>query len=144
MRILTDLVDGEVHVAYISVKMGRGDGYCDNSGQGGVLCRVDPETGKIISPATDDYFNVFDKHPDTGIPLVGYQLPMVPEAIALAKEAAHEIPQVAHVGWDMAITPTGPAIIEGNDFPGTDLCQLAPFYPEKEGLWPYYKKLLHW
>ena len=57
---------------------------------------------------------------------------------------AHEIPQVAHVGWDMAITPTGPAIIEGNDFPGTDLCQLAPFYPEKEGLWPYYKKLLHW
>ena len=27
MRILTDLVDGEVHVAYISVKMGRGDGY---------------------------------------------------------------------------------------------------------------------
>ena len=37
-----------------------------------------------------------------------------------------------------------PAIIEGNDFPGTDLCQLAPFYPEKEGLWPYYKKLLHW
>ena len=144
MRILTDLVDGEVHVAYISVKMGRGDGYCDNSGQGGVLCRVDPETGKIISPATDDYFNVYDRHPDTGVEFVGYQLPMVPEAIALAKEAAHEIPQVAHVGWDMAITPTGPAIIEGNDFPGTDLCQLAPFYPEKEGLWPYYKKLLHW
>ena len=144
MRILTDLVDGEAHVAYISVKMGRGDGYCDNSGQGGVLCRVDPETGKIISPATDDYFNVYDRHPDTGVEFVGYQLPMVPEAIALAKEAAHEIPQVAHVGWDMAITPTGPAIIEGNDYPGTDLCQLAPFYPEKEGLWPYYKKLLHW
>ena len=39
---------------------------------------------------------------------------------------------------------SGTAIIEGNDFPGTDLCQLAPFYPEKEGLWPYYKKLLHW
>ena len=105
---------------------------------------MDPETGKVISPATDDYFNVYDRHPDTGVEFVGYQLPMVPEAIALAKEAAHEIPQVAHVGWDMAITPTGPAIIEGNDFPGTDLCQLAPFYPEKEGLWPYYKKLLHW
>ena len=143
MRILTDLVDGQVHIAYITVKMGRGGGVCDNSGQGGVLCRVDPETGRIISPATDDYFNVYDKHPDTGIPFVGYQLPMVPQAIAFAKQAAREIPQVGHVGWDMAITPDGPAIIEGNDFPGTDLCQLAPFYPEKCGLWPYYKELLH-
>ena len=142
MRILTDLVDGQVHIAYITVKMGRGSGVCDNSGQGGILCRVDPQSGKIISPATDDYFNVYEKHPDTGIMLQGYQLPMVDRAVAMAKEAALVFPQVGHVGWDMAITPTGPAIIEGNEFPGTDLCQLAPFYPEKCGLWPYYKELL--
>ena len=142
MRILTDLVDDTVHIAYITVKMGRGGGVCDNSGQGGVLCRVDIESGKICSPATDDYFNVYDKHPDTGIVFQGYQLPMVDEAIALAKKAARKVPQVGHVGWDVAITPDGPAIIEGNDFPGTDLCQLAPFYPEKRGLWPYYKELL--
>ena len=66
----------------------------------------------------------------------------VDEAIAMAKKAALVFPKVGHVGWDIAITPTGPAIIEGNDFPGTDLCQLAPFYPEKCGLWPYYKQLL--
>ena len=142
MRILTDLVDGQVHIAYITVKMGRGSGVCDNSGQGGILCRVDPQSGKIISPATDDYFNVYEKHPDTGIVLQGYQLPMVDRAVAMAKEAALVFPQVGHVGWDMAITPTGPAIIEGNEFPGPDLCQLAPFYPEKCGLWPYYKELL--
>ena len=142
MRILTDLVDGQVHIAYITLKMGRGGGVCDNSGQGGILCRVDPQSGKIISPATDDYFNVYEKHPDTGIVLQGYQLPMVDRAVAMAKEAALVFPQVGHVGWDMAITPTGPAIIEGNEFPGTDLCQLAPFYPEKCGLWPYYKELL--
>ena len=142
MRILTDLVDDTVHIAYITVKMGRGGGVCDNSGQGGVLCRVDIESGRICSPATDDYFNVYDKHPDTGIVFQGYQLPMVDEAIALAKKAARKVPQVGHVGWDVAITPDGPAIIEGNDFPGTDLCQLAPFYPEKRGLWPYYKELL--
>lgn len=142
MRILTDLVDGQVHIAYITVKMGRGSGVCDNSGQGGILCRVDPQSGKIISPATDDYFNVYEKHPDTGIVLQGYQLPMVDRAVAMAKEAALVFPQVGHVGWDMAIMPTGPAIIEGNEFPGTDLCQLAPFYPEKCGLWPYYKELL--
>ena len=142
MRIATELVGDEVYVAYISVKMGRGDCHCDNSGQGGVLCRVDPETGKIVSDATDDYFNVYDRHPDTGVVFKGYQLPIVQEAVAMVKEAAHVIPSVRHIGWDVAITPEGPAIIEGNDFPGTDLCQLTPFCPDKTGLWPFYKKIL--
>ena len=143
MRIVTDRVGDEVHIAYISVKMGRGEGHCDNSGQGGILCRVDPATGKIASDASDDYFEVYDRHPDTGIVLKGYQLPMVPEAIALAKELALQVPGMNHIGWDIAITPDGPAVIEGNDFPGTDLCQLVPFCPDKTGLWPYYKELLH-
>lgn len=143
MRIVTDNVNGNVTIAYIIVKMGTGGSVCDNSGQGGILARVDVDTGRISTPATDDYFHVYDTHPDTGIPLVGYQLPMVPEAIAMAKEAAQVFPQVGHVGWDMAVTPDGPAIIEGNNFPGTDLCQLAPLWPEKIGLWPYYKHILH-
>lgn len=142
MRIVTDLVGDEISIAYVVVKIGRGGGCCDNTGQGGILCRVDVNSGKICSVATDDYFNIFEKHPDTGIVFKGYQLPMVTEAIALAKKAALEIPQMRHIGWDIAITPDGPAIIEGNEYPGTDLCQLAPHYPEKIGLWPYYQKIL--
>lgn len=142
MRIVTDLVGDTVHIAYIVVKIGRGGGCCDNTGQGGMLCRVDPETETICSVATDDYFNVFEKHPDTGVTFKGYRIPMLPEAIALAKQAAREIPQMRHVGWDVAVTPDGPAIIEGNEYPGTDLCQLAPHTPEKQGLWVYYKKIL--
>ena len=143
LRIVTDRVGDEIHIAYIVVKMGTGGGYCDNSGQGGVICRVDPESGKIISVATDDYFNVFEKHPDTGITFKGYQLPMHKEAIEFAKEAAMVVPEIRHVGWDIAITEDGPVLIEGNDYPGTDLCQLAPHFPEKTGLWPYYKKILN-
>lgn len=142
LRIVTDLVEDTVHIAYVVVKMGRGGGVCDNSGQGGILCRVDMDTGKICSVATDDYFHIFPVHPDTGVVLEGYQIPLFQEALALARQAARMVPQIRHVGWDMAITPNGPAIIEGNDFPGTDLCQLAPHYPEKQGLWPYYKKIL--
>ena len=140
LRIVTDRVGDEVYIAYVTVKCGRGDGFCDNSGQGGVICRA--ENGKIISVATDDYFNIYEKHPDTGIEFKGYEIPMYEEAIALAKEAAMVMSQVRHIGWDIAITPNGPAIIEGNDYPGTDLCQLAPHYPEKRGLWPYYKHIL--
>ncbi len=142
LRIVTDLVGDTIHIAYIMVKIGRGGGCCDNTGQGGMLCRVDAESGKIRSVATDDYFNIFETHPDTGVRFEGYTIPMLDEAIALAKKAAREIPQMRHIGWDVAITPDGPAIIEGNEYPGTDLCQLAPHYPEKTGLWPYYKEIL--
>lgn len=142
LRIVTDLVQDQIHIAYIMLKIGRGGHCCDNTGQGGMLCRVDPDAGKIRSVATDDYFNIFEAHPDTGVIFEGYEIPMLDQAIALAKKAALEIPQMRHIGWDIAITPTGPAIIEGNEYPGTDLCQLAPHYPEKTGLWPYYKKLL--
>lgn len=143
LRIVTDRVGDTVHIAYVVVKIGTGGGFCDNSGQGGVICRVDETQGKIISVATDDYFHVFDKHPDTGIVFKGYELPLVKDAIDLAKQAALVVPQITHVGWDVAITPDGPVLIEGNDYPGTDLCQLAPHYPEKCGLWPYYKKILN-
>ena len=51
MRIVTDRVGDTVHIAYIVLKIGRGDGFCDNSGQGGVICRVDEKTGKICSVA---------------------------------------------------------------------------------------------
>ena len=46
-------------------------------------------------------------------------------------------------GWNRPPPPAPPAIIEGNNFPGTDLCQLAPLWPEKTGLWPYYKRILN-
>lgn len=143
LRILTDRVGDTVHIAYIVVKIGRDGGFCDNSGQGGVICRVDEKTGKICSIATDDYFNTYEVHPNTGITFNGYQIPMLDEAVKLAKEAAFVVPQTCHVGWDVAITHNGPVLIEGNDYPGTDLCQLAPHYPEKIGLWPYYKRILN-
>lgn len=143
LRIVTDRVGDTTHIAYIVVKVGTGGGFCDNSGQGGVICRVDEQSGKIVSVATDDYFHVYDCHPDTGIAFKGYSIPMLADAVKLAKQAAQVVPEICHVGWDVAITPEGPVLIEGNDYPGTDLCQLAPHYPEKQGLWPYYKKILN-
>lgn len=142
IRIVTDLVGETVRVAYLVVKIGRGGGCCDNTGQGGMFCRVDPKTATICSVATDDYFNVYDAHPDTGVVFKGYRLPMLADAIETVERAAREIPQMRHIGWDVAITPDGPAIIEGNEYPGTDFCQRAPHTPEKCGLWPYYREIL--
>ncbi len=100
-----------------------------------------PGDGEDHLPATDDYFNVYDRHPGHRGGVRGLSAAHGAGGHCSGQGGGpHEIPQVAHVGWDMAITPTGPAIIEGNDYPGTDLCQLAPFLSGEGGLWPYYKE----
>lgn len=143
MRIVTDRVGDTVHIAYIVLKIGRGDGFCDNSGQGGVICRVDEKTGKICSVATDDYFNVYETHPDTGIRFEGYQLPMVQEAVDFAKKAALVVPQICHVGWDVAITPGRPRAHRGQRLPRNGSVPACAALSGEAGLWPYYKEILN-
>jgi hypothetical protein len=143
MRIVTDLVDGQTHIAYVVLKSGNGGAVCDNSGQGGLICAVDKKTGVVTSIATDDLIaHHYEKHPYTGVEFKGFQIPLFQEAVAMCKEAAHVVPQIRHVGWDVAITPDGPVFIEGNNYPGTDLCQLYWNTPERQGLMPFYRKLL--
>lgn len=144
MRIVTDIGDdGKPYIGYVVLKCGSGGGYCDNSGQGGLICGVDKQTGKVISCATDDLIvHRYDTHPDTGVPFLGFCIPLFDEAKAMCLEAAMLQPQVRHVGWDVAITADGPAFIEGNTYPGTDLCQLYWNTPQREGLMPFLRSIL--
>ena len=57
------------------------------------------------------------------------------------KEAAKVIPEVAYVGWDVAISENGPVIVEGNCFPG--VFQVKPsLVDKKEGLIPNYNEIM--
>ena len=143
MRIVTLVApDGIAHCAYAVCKMGNEGKFVDNMENSGLACPIDQETGKICGVAHTSKLINYDTHPYTGIPLIGYQLPYVKEAIEMCKRAALEVPQIKYVGWDVCIMPDGPAIIEGNDFPGYDFYQLPEHTPDKIGLLPYYRSLL--
>ena len=51
-------------------------------------------------------------------------------------EAALEIPQIGYMGWDIAFTPNGPVLVEGNEYPGNGLLQLPEHTPDKIGIMP--------
>lgn len=55
-----------------------------------------------------------DRHPDTNLPLIGFALPGWDSAIALVKEATRHFPGLGIQNWDVALTPTGPVLIELN------------------------------
>lgn len=142
LRIVTMVVNGKAQCVYVVCKMGNEGKFVDNMENSGLCCPVDIETGKIAAVAHTSKLIVYDKHPYTGVELVGYQLPYIKEAIELCQQAALEVNEIKYVGWDVCITPDGPVIIEGNDYPGYDFWQLPEQTPNKIGLLPFYKKLL--
>lgn len=64
-----------------------------------------------------------DAHPATGAPVRGRVLPAWPEARALALRAHQVFSDRMLVGWDIALTATGPTILEGNSYPDVHYLQ---------------------
>ena len=58
----------------------------------------------------------FDTHPDTGVPFAGLRIPMYEEALALVRNASRHFGFMRTIGWDVAITPDGPMLIEANAY----------------------------
>ncbi len=141
MRMIT-LIDsqGEPHVIFATQKFGLNGRVVDNYGFG---CRVDLETGKICSPGVSGDGSlaiVYDEHPLTHVKLVGRDIPMFFDACEMVKKAAMKIPQMRYIGWDVGITPDGPAIVEGNNYCAHDFWQLPAQTPEKTGMLPVFQK----
>ena len=67
---------------------------------------------------------------------------MLEEVKALALKAALMYPEFHYVGWDICMTEKGPAIIEGNDYPGHDIYQLPPHRTNGIGVLPKFQKAM--
>lgn len=143
LRIATLVDDNRIpHLLYAVCKMGNEGKFVDNMENSGLCCPLDPETGEIVGVAHTSALINYDTHPYTGVKLIGYKVPYVKEAIELCLKAALVVEDIRYVGWDCAITPSGPAIIEGNTYPGYDFWQLPEHTPDKIGLLPVIKQLV--
>ena len=139
LRMCT-FVDGDhADLLYSVLKVGTPGHYVDNLCSGGVHSPIDPDTGKLFYAGRNEERDFTDVSPSTGVPLVGFQVPFFHEATEYVKKLAMIIPSVRYVGWDIAITPTGPLVIEGNPYPGSFFWQLPQYGPKAGGLWPYFK-----
>lgn len=109
--------NGKGHIINCVLRAGVGDSVVDNYCSGGAIYPVDIEfgviTGKGKSRCGDDHM----VHPGTNIMMLGYQ---VPNWQILKKEivcAAERLQTLRLVGWDVALTDNGIALIEGNHNP---------------------------
>lgn len=136
MRIVTFNAGDRVEVIAAALRIGAG-GDVDNFSGGGMYTMLDDE-GIAQCPAFDDNNSIHSIHPLSGVPIVGFEVPHFEAALELVAEAARRIPEVPYVGWDVAIAPNGPVLIEGNY--NTGVFQAKPSVSgQRRGLLPRYR-----
>ena len=139
LRMFTFVKDGKAYFLQAILKIGNG-GVIDNFSSGGMYTFVD-NNGVVLAPAIDQDDNYFEKHPLTNEKIVGFKVPLFNEAVELVRKAALIVPDMAYVGWDVAIGEDKPILVEGNWFPG--VFQMKPSFKEnKDGILTLYKKYM--
>lgn len=117
IRLITFNNKGKVEIFCSALRIGVKGRSVDNWNAGGMVVGIDTETGRLRKTG---YFKPglggrVDKHPDTGVVLDGFPLPFFQEGVKMVCDLHGYLYGIHSVGWDIAITPDGPIIIEGND-----------------------------
>ncbi len=117
VRIDTLLADGRCVNSSAVQKLGQGNAPVDNGGHGGLVVQVDLESGRLARLAKQKARfgpEAFSAHPDTGVSFAGTQIPFWSELRSIVCRAAFALPTLPTLGWDVAVTPDGPVLIEAN------------------------------
>jgi alpha-L-glutamate ligase-like protein len=94
----------------------RQSGGRANLHQGGIGAGVDLETGLTCHAVQRNRF--VDAHPDTGLPVVGMQVPYWEEVLQLSRKVSRAV-GLGYVGVDVVVDESfGPMLLEANARPG--------------------------
>ncbi len=107
--------DGTWHLRLPFIKFGQSGSQVDNISAGGLFAGID-EAGRAGLLHSSKSFESLECHPDTGHRVQGMEVPFFTEARELALRASNAVGFLRTIAWDVAITPGGPTIIEGNHF----------------------------
>lgn len=115
VRFATYLKKNSVMQMFSFLRIGTGGCIIDNATAGGIAAAIDMETGIVTTPGWRENLTTYLKHPDTGIKIIGMQIPKWNELLKLVNELAYIVPEQKYVGWDLALTDDGWVMVEGND-----------------------------
>ena len=139
MRVVTILgADGVPEIMPGAVlRVGRKGRVADNFHHYGIASQIDIQTGMVCSTGIDKNGNRYVVHPDVGVPIIGFVVPMWDEICNTVLAAAKIVPEVRFIGWDVAVTKDAKVVlIEGNNRADPDVGQMS----DGIGKWHFYEK----
>ncbi|SDE49016.1 Sugar-transfer associated ATP-grasp [Pricia antarctica] len=120
MRIISLITSsGQAEIIGAAMRFGVGSSVVDNASSGGFVVGVNVASGTLKRMGR--YFLDYGggeiyEHPDSGFKLEGFKIPYFKEACEEVLKGVTVIPD-RFIGWDVAITPSGPTLVEANAAP---------------------------
>lgn len=153
IRVISVFDSGNCVIISAALRMGNGK-RTDNVSAGGLIAPINIKDGLVYKPAISGdptCIKQYPSHPITGTSIVGLYIPFWDELLAMIQKMAKILSSIKSIGWDIAITPTGPVLVEMNNHWNVHglqkssgdgiLPKLAPYIP-KSVLYPAHRKLL--
>lgn len=114
LRVVSTRWNENTHILASMIRFGVSGSLVDNASEGGTFVGVDIDRGCLM-----EYGYYYDrprekKHPDTGVIYKDTEIPYWNETIEIIKKLHPIIFGLSTIGWDIAITPDGPIIVEIN------------------------------
>ena len=120
--------DGHAEPLSAFMRFGSDGRYVDNASLGGCFVGIDFQTGCLHALGNRPLEfggEICEVHPTTGFRFNGFEIPFFAEAKSLVTQAALVTAGNRLVGWDVAILPDGPTLIEGNHNYAMDAMEIA-------------------
>ena len=128
LRVISLKRNGKIKIPTCILRMGVNESHNDNASTGGIFVSYDIEKNKLGEVA-NRYINKggtsFYSHPKTQYIFKNKPLPYPDKVVCLVTKAAMIFPERYIIGWDVAYTPEGPIIIEGNSNPCPIMTQIS-------------------
>ena len=128
LRVVTLRDENGIAPLYTVWKVPSPKAMSDNFWQSGsMVALIDDDSGQVRQCNIGSGLSAewVERHPVSGLTFEGYQIPHWDAVRDVATQAHGLFPEFGLVGWDIAVGPDGPIIIECNDNPLHVLWQLA-------------------
>lgn len=127
LRIITVRgTSGQINIFGSFLRLGSTkDSFVDNTSAGGLAVGIDQD-GKLGKYGfyKESFGTKTESHPISNTVFEGCQIPYWDEIKDLVEKAHKQFYYIQSIGWDVAITPNGPILIEGNDNWEIDTAQI--------------------
>ena len=122
---MRDPATGEYKLFFAVLRIGtRTTIPVDNGSKGGLVAKIDLETGDLSEARSIQADVHLDTHPDTGAPIKGARIPNWKRVECDLVELASHLPFVEFVAWDILLTDDGFTVIEANASSGVNIIQI--------------------